>query len=87
VSRRLTGAVLYQAVIRNLALELAEDYGVPMAEYKGEVADIYDIGSDMQPILCVTFTRFRNGHTIQVTNIHPGDDGSVIQRAAGIEFR
>ena len=75
---RLTGAALSARVIRQLRDTLAGEYGLPMGEYTAEV-DAYSLGSDVQPILTVTFTRASTGGTVRVTDIYPGDDGSILQ--------
>lgn len=87
MARRLTGAALNAKVLANVRAELAEDYGLPMDEYDGKVDGRYDLGSDMQPILYVKFTRRGNGRTIEVSDIHPGDDGTVSQRAGAVDMR
>jgi hypothetical protein len=83
--KRLTGAVLYARVVRNLRAELAEDYGLPMAEYAHEIS-AYDLGSEMQPVLSVRFTR-TNGSTITVKGIFPGDQGEILIHDANVEMR
>jgi hypothetical protein len=87
MSRRLTGAALNARVIAELRDELSEEYGLPMDDYDGEIVDRYDLGSDMQPILAVTFTRRVNDRTIQVSDIHPTDNGEIDQRSAAVELR
>jgi len=79
MTKRLTGAVLNAAVIRHLREELTA-YGLPMDEYAGRVAHRHSIGSDMQPILAVEFTRKSNGALISFDNVFPADDGSINQR-------
>lgn len=86
MARRLTGAALTARVVANLRAELSEDYGLPMAEYALDYVDKCSIGSDMQPIMAVTFKR-ANGRTIQVYSIYPADNGDIYQRSADIEFR
>jgi hypothetical protein len=77
MSRRLTGAALNARVAANCRQVLAEDYGLPMSDYDVSDVDSYSIGSDMQPILEVTFKHRKTGCEVQVTSIHPTDDGSL----------
>lgn len=85
MKRRLTGAALTNAVVRNLRAMLATDYGLPMSEY--DVRDVWkgSIGSDMQPPMSVVFRRRQEPGSqlafseITIDNIIPGDDGSLDQ--------
>lgn len=77
--RRLTGAALYSAVIKECRAILAE-YGIPAEEYQAEMLEPYSLGSDMQPILAVRFTRGKQ--TIIFDNIYPGDSGEFDQYSA-----
>lgn len=87
MSKRVTGAALNRKIVRELRDELATDYGLPMSEY--DVTDVYSesIGSDMQPIMSVVFTRRANGRRITVDSIDPNDDGTIATRSADIQFR
>jgi hypothetical protein len=78
-TRRLTGAALYARVAADLRAGLARDYGLPMSEYAHEVLDVHSLGSDMQPVLAIRFTR-PDGHAFTISDIYPDDDGTVIQR-------
>jgi hypothetical protein len=85
--RRVTGAALYQRVIKELRAELAGEYGLPIAEYDSQIEAVEDLGADMQPVLYVRFTRRTNGATITIDSIMPDDDGTIIQRSSDIKFR
>ena len=75
----MSGAALYETVKAQCRVILGEDYGIPVDEYRIVMQDVTSLGSDMQPILAVTFTRKSNGREIVFSNIYPADDGEILQ--------
>ncbi len=74
--RRLTGAALYQKVESLIRADFTNNYGLPMWKYTATVS-AHSIGSDIQPILDITFTNKETGAMIKVTEIHPANDGTI----------
>jgi hypothetical protein len=81
--RRLTGAALYAKVEAELRRMLADDYGLPMGEYTGEVGQYAPTGYDGEITnLYAVFKRRDHQAEIIINDIFPSDDSELHQYSA-----